>query len=79
MKYYKVQVKLGHVGRCKEISTWVYVKANDILKAIAKARKIPAVKHSQLPSKAVEITESEYIKGLEEANYYTMVEQIFSV
>ena len=76
MKYYKVKVKLGHVGRCKEISTWVYVKAKDILKAIAKARKIPAVKHSQLPLTAVEITEEEYIKGLEENTYYTRVEQI---
>ena len=79
MKYYKVQVKLGHVGRCKEISTWVYVKATNILKAMGKARKIPAVKHSQIPLKTIEITEEEYLKGLQEGDYYTRIDQIFSV
>ena len=79
MKYYKVQVKLGHLGMGKDLPSWVYIKARDILKAITKARNIPAVKHSRLPLEAIEISEEEYKEGIKNRDYFDKIEQIFSV
>ena len=77
MKFYKVQVILGHLGGSNGLPTWIYVKARDIIKAIQKARNIPAVKHSQLPPKAFEITEEEYNLGIKQNNYRENISQIF--
>lgn len=77
MKYYKVQVELGHLGCGKELPAWIYIKAKDILKAMSKARHLPAVKHSKLPSNIVEITKEEYIEGINSKDYYSKMNQIF--
>ena len=79
MKYYKVQVKLGHLGSGNGLPSWIYIKSKNILKAIAKARSLPAVKHSRLPLQAIEITEEEYIAGIESQDYYKKMDQIFDV
>ena len=79
MKYYKIQVELGHLGCGKSLPSWVYIKAKTILKAIEVAQKFPAVKHSKLPLKAIEITEEEYLVGIESKNYYEKMESIFGV
>ena len=78
MKYYKVQVVLGHMGKNNGLPIWVYVKAKDILKAMQKARHIPAVKHSRIPTQIIEITKKEYDKGIESNNYYNTIDQMLS-
>ena len=78
MKFYKVQVELGHLGIGNSLPSWVYVKAKDIIKAIIKARRIPAVKHSRLPLEAIEISQEEYLLGLESNQYYDNIDQIFN-
>ena len=77
MKFFKVLVKLGHLGRAKYHETWVFVKAEDMYSALKKAQSCPAVKHDKLPTKAVMITEEEYIKGVKEDQYYKDVQTIF--
>lgn len=79
MKYYKVQVQLGHLGCGNELPAWVYIRAKNMTAALTIARKIPAVKHNRIPLGAVEITEEEYELGIESKNYYEKMEQIFGV
>ena len=79
MKYYKVLVVLGHLGGIKGLPTWVYVKANSMVKAIQKARNLPAVKHSQLPKQAVEISKEEYLQGLEINSYNENKDKLFGI
>lgn len=79
MKYYKVIVTLGHLGKCHGVETTIYVEATSMMKAVKVAQKLPGVKHSKMPSKAVEITEEEYRKGIESQNYYNRMDQIFNV
>ena len=78
MKYYKVQVLLGHVGKGRGLLTWLYIEAENLLKAMNKARKFPAVKHSRLPNQAIEITYEEYIEGKEASDYKAKMTQIFN-
>ena len=77
MKYYKVMVLLGHVGNRKGVPTWLYIEAENIIKAIDEARKFPGVKHSRLPDKAMEISYEDYLEGRETKNYNTKMTQIF--
>lgn len=79
MKYFKVQVQLGHLGPKKELPALIFIKSKSILNAITKAKNIPAVKHSKLPPQTIEITEEEYNAGIESQNYYEQMNQIFNV
>ena len=79
MRYYKIQVKLGHMGCGNELPSWVYVKAKSMTAAISIAQKLPAVKHNKMPLSAIEISEDDYKVGLESHNYYEKMEQIFGV
>ena len=76
MKYYKVQVRLGHLGIGHSLEAWLYVEEVNMLKAIDRARKFPGVKHSRLPLKAMEISEEEYLEGLKEQNYKKWMNKI---
>ena len=79
MKYYKIQVEFGHLGCGNSLPTWIYVKAKNIIKALDKAKHLPAIKHSRLPLEAIEITKEEYELGIERKDYYNKIDQIFSV
>ena len=76
MKYYKVQVRLGHLGIGHGLEAWLYIEEVNMIKAIDRARKFPGVKHSRLPLKALEITEEEYLEGLKEQNYKKWMNKI---
>ena len=78
MKYYKIQVILGHIGNRKGLPTWLYVEAENILEAIYRARNFPGVKHSRLPEQAVEISFEEYTAGRESKDYNAKMTQIFN-
>ena len=49
MRYYKIQVQLGHLGCGNELPAWVYIRAKNMTAALTIARKIPAVKHNRIP------------------------------
>ena len=78
MKYYKVQVLLGHMGTSKGLVTSLFIEAENILLAIDRARNFPGVKHSRSPEKAVEISFEEYSKGIESKDYNAKMTQIFN-
>ena len=78
MKYYKVQVLLGHVGRGRGLPAWLYIEAKNLLKAMDSAKKFPGVKHSRMPNQAIEISYEEYLEGREESDYKAKMTQIFN-
>lgn len=76
MRYYKVQVTLGHLGVGYGLEAWLYVKAKNMYDAIKKAQKFPGVKHRRLPKQALEISEENYLAGLKEQNYKKWMNKI---
>ena len=66
------------MGKHNGLDTEVFIKAKSILKAMAKAKQLPAVKHSKLPPKIVEITEEEYSKGVKNSRYYENMDQLIT-
>lgn len=66
MNYYKVQVKLGHVGRNKFLKKWIPVKAETKKEASDKVKMMPRVKHhnKNVILDLVKITLDEYSKLL---------------
>jgi len=77
MRYFKIQVELGHLGFNKGLPTYVYVKSKSIVTAMNVARKLPCVKHHKLVPYAVEITKEEYIEGSKNNKYLENIEKIF--
>lgn len=49
-------MQMGHVGTGKHLPVNVYVKANDLVSAMKKAKSIPAIKHGKLPLEMKEIS-----------------------
>jgi len=76
MRYFKAMVQLGHVGNHKTRETYLYIKADSILKAMAIAKRTPAVKHSKMPLNVVEITEEEFIEGRKKDPYDKAMDQL---
>lgn len=66
MKYYRVKVKCGHVGRNNYLPKTFYIKAEDGKEAASKARKIPRVKHDKKFAilETEKITKEEYLEGI---------------
>lgn len=66
MKYYKVKVKCGHVGRNKFIEKCLYIKAENGKQAARKARLTSRVKHHQKNAiiSVKEINLNEYSYGI---------------
>lgn len=69
MKYYKIHTLRGHLGAGRTGEIIFYVKAADISKAIAKTKRMPAVKHSKFVVSAKEISLSEYLEGRQTSAY----------
>lgn len=66
MEYYKVKVKVGHVGRNHYILKWLYIKSKNGKEAANIARNTPRVKHHQKDAikEVVKITFEEYSFGI---------------
>ena len=60
MRYFLVICKRGHCGRGNFIEIGFAIKARHLIEAMDKAKKMPAVKHSQGIIQAKEITLTEY-------------------
>lgn len=73
MKYYKALMQMGHMGTGKHLPVNIYVKANDLLSAMKKAKAIPAIKHGKLPLEMKEISYQEYLDGLQKGEYYARI------
>ena len=76
MKYYKVQVTLGHLGIGQGLEAWLYIESKNMLDAVRRAKNFPGVKHSRLPMMALEISKEEYLEGLKEQNYKKWMNKI---
>lgn len=73
-KYYRMIVRIGHngAGRTREVP--VYVFAKDMSSAIKRAMNLPAVKHSEIPLTAKEITKEEFEQGRKENLYLKTID-----
>ena len=71
MKYYKVKVLGGHMGGGNIRELIFYIKADSIMDATDKARKMPGVKHdgNQTVQRAEEISKQEYVEGRKTSAY----------
>ena len=76
LKYYKVYVRLGHVGTGKYAETCLFFASKSIIEAIDLAKHTPGVKHRLLPFKAIEISKEDYILGKQIDHYKTTMDSI---
>lgn len=61
--YYHVRAQRGHAGARNYTEIVFYIKAQNIVNAMWKARRMPSVKHSQSIISATEISLEEYQEG----------------
>ena len=59
-RYYKVTMRRGHVGYGYTAHITFYIWGKNALHAMDIARKMPGVKHGELPVSCIEITEEEF-------------------
>lgn len=60
MKYFMVMCHRGHCGIGHSTEIKFAIKANNLIEACDKARRMPSVKHTRLAIYGKEITEQEY-------------------
>lgn len=60
MKYFEVVCHRGHCGTGRSTEIKFVFKANNLLEACDKARKMPSVKHTRMIIFGKEITQQEY-------------------
>ena len=60
-RYYKVTMRRGHVGRGYTAYITFYIWGNNSLHAMDVARKMPGVKHNELPVSCIEISQTEFL------------------
>lgn len=60
MKYYRVTGERGHCGTKKSCELTFYIKAENLIEAMDKAKEMPAIKHSRMPLNVVEISKEDY-------------------
>ncbi len=60
MKYFMVMCHRGHCGTGHSTEIKFAIRANNLLEACDKARKMPSVKHTRMAIFGKEITEQEY-------------------
>lgn len=72
-KYYAITMERGHVGT-KNFSQHItfYIATDNMLKACDIAKKMPGVKHSRFPVKAIEVDENTFT--LQKMNKYNAYE-----
>ena len=69
IRFYKVCTTRGHLGAGRGAEITFYIAAPDVMTAINKAQKMPAVKHSKFAVSAKEITKDEYMEGRKVSAY----------
>lgn len=69
MKFYKVVCKRGHCGKKRFIPITFYFEAPNAMTAMDMGRKMPGVKHSQLPLSCVEVSCEEFQAGIQVSAY----------
>ena len=60
MKYFMVMCPRGHCGTGHSTEIKFAIRANNLLEACDKARRMPSVKHTRIAIYGKEITEQEY-------------------
>lgn len=60
MKYFMVMCHRGHRGTGHSTEIKFAIRANNLLEACDKARRMPSVKHTRMAIYGKEITEQEY-------------------
>lgn len=60
MKFYMIVCQRGHCGCGHSTEIKFAIRANNLLSAMDKARKMPSVKHTKLALYGKEISEQEY-------------------
>lgn len=60
MKYFMVMCHRGHCGIGHSTEIRFAIRANNLLEACDKARRMPSVKHTRMAIYGKEITEQEY-------------------
>ena len=60
MKFYMIMCHRGHCGTGHSTEIKFAIRANNLLEACDKARRMPSVKHTRLAIYGKEITEQEY-------------------
>ena len=78
MKFYMVMCHRGHCGNGHSTEIKFAIRANNLLDAMDKARRMPSVKHTRMAIYGKEITETEFAFDKEALNlpaYYYAVPQ----
>lgn len=60
MKFYMVMCHRGHCGNGHSTEIKFAIRANNLIEACDKARRMPSVKHTRMAIYGKEITEQEY-------------------
>ena len=60
MKFYMIMCHRGHCGNGHSTEIKFAIRANNLLEARDKARRMPSVKHTRMEIFSKEITEQEY-------------------
>ena len=69
MRYFSVVCHRGHCGTGHSTEIKFAIKAQNLIEAMDKARKMPSVKHTRLIISGKEITQEEYTKFREVSAY----------
>lgn len=77
MKYYMVICLRGHCGTGHSTEIKFAIRANNLLEACDKAKRMPSVKHTRMAIYGKEITEQEYneyrqVSAYEKFNQYSV-------
>ena len=70
MKFYRVVCKRGHCGNRHFNPITFYFQAPNAMAAMDMGRKMPGVKHSQLPLSCVEVSCEEYKLNIRTSAYH---------
>ena len=77
MRYFIITCQRGHCGTGHSTDIKFAIKANNLLDACDKARRMPSVKHTRLATYGKEITEQEYIEFRQISAYERFNQQQF--
>ena len=68
-RYFKVMCHRGHCGTGHSTEIVFAMAAENLLEAMDKARRMPAVKHTRMIISGAEITEAEYLERRRKSAY----------
>ena len=68
-RYFKVMCHRGHCGTGRSTEIVFAMAAENLLEAMDKARRMPAVKHTRMIISGAEITEAEYLERRRRSAY----------